>query len=165
MYLQKYPDLHVVGVGTEVHRISAGLSDPCSVLQDSLANRNVLLEKFVAMQQQAESAGLSSVVEGEKEAWWLDIRTKHLIEQTLHLSGTLSFTVREDQPLRLTCQQVGDAAACPVQRIGPNPGHEGVLLEICAEESCTLCNGVLRGVVPTVYWLRACVLQCGSVWY
>jgi hypothetical protein len=45
-------------------------------------------------------------VEGEKEAWWLDDRTKRLIEQTMRLSGTLTFTVRPGTPLQLTREQV-----------------------------------------------------------
>ena len=91
----------------------------CGDAQDSLASRNALLEKFVAMQQQAESAGLASVVEDEGEAWWLDPRTKQFIEQTLHLSGTLTFNVREDRPLHLTCQQVGPEFGGP--RSGASP--------------------------------------------
>ena len=51
-------------------------------------------------------AGSTSIVEGEKEAWWLDDRTKRLIEQTMRLNGTLTFTVRPGTPLQLTREQV-----------------------------------------------------------
>ena len=44
-------------------------------------------------------------MEGEKEAWWLDDRTKRLFEQTMRLSGTLTFTVRPGTPLQLTREQ------------------------------------------------------------
>ena len=54
----------------------------------------------------AWQAGSTSIVEGEKEAWWLDDRTKRLIEQTMRLNGTLTFTVRPGTPLRLTREQV-----------------------------------------------------------
>ena len=45
-------------------------------------------------------------MEGEKEAWWLDERTKRLIEETMHLNGALTFTVRPGTPLQLTREQV-----------------------------------------------------------
>ena len=51
-------------------------------------------------------AGSTSIVEGEKEAWWLDDRTKRLFEQTMRLNGTLTFTVRPGAPLQLTREQV-----------------------------------------------------------
>ena len=51
-------------------------------------------------------AGSTSIVEGEKEAWWLDDRTKRLIEETMHLNGALTFTVRPGTPLQLTREQV-----------------------------------------------------------
>ena len=54
----------------------------------------------------AQQAGSTSIVEGEKEAWWLDDRTKRLIEQTMRLNGTLTFTVRPGTPLQLTREQV-----------------------------------------------------------
>ena len=44
-------------------------------------------------------------MEGEKEAWWLDDRTKRLFEETMRLSGTLTFTVRPGTPLQLTREQ------------------------------------------------------------
>ena len=47
------------------------------------------------------------MVAGQRDAWWLDERTKRLVQQLLHLSGTLTFTVREGHTLRLSCQQVG----------------------------------------------------------
>ena len=53
-------------------------------------------------------AGSTSIVEGEKEAWWLDERTKRLIEETMHLNGALTFTVRPGTPLQLTREQVRD---------------------------------------------------------
>ena len=74
--------------------------------QETLSTRNALLEKFISMQQQAAAAGSTSIVEGATDAWWLDDRTKRLIEQTLRLNGTLTFTVRPGQSLRLTRQQV-----------------------------------------------------------
>ena len=50
-------------------------------------------------------------MEGEKEAWWLDDRTKRLIEQTMHLNGALTFTVRPGTPLQLTREQVRTAVS------------------------------------------------------
>ena len=75
-------------------------------LQETLSTRNALLEKFISMQQQAAAVGSPSIVEGATDAWWLDDRTKCLIEQTLRLSGVLTFTVRPGQILRLTRQEV-----------------------------------------------------------
>ena len=79
--------------------------------QDTLAHRNALLEKFLAMQQQQAASGTASLVEGEADAWWLDERTKRFIEATLNLSGTLTFTVREGAPLHLTREQA--RSMCP----------------------------------------------------
>ena len=53
-------------------------------------------------------AGSTSIVEGEQDAWWLDERTKRLIEETMHLNGALTFTVRPGTPLQLTREQVRD---------------------------------------------------------
>lgn len=42
-----------------------------------------------------------------QDAWWLiDHKTKRMVEETLGLSGVLTFTVREGQPLHLTREQV-----------------------------------------------------------
>ena len=42
-----------------------------------------------------------------QDAWWLiDHKTKRMVEETLGLSGVLTFTVREKQPLHLTREQV-----------------------------------------------------------
>ncbi len=42
-----------------------------------------------------------------QDAWWLiDHKTKRTVEETLGLSGVLTFTVREGQPLHLTREQV-----------------------------------------------------------
>ena len=42
-----------------------------------------------------------------QDAWWLiDHNTKRMVEETLGLSGVLTFTVREGQPLHLTREQV-----------------------------------------------------------
>ena len=57
-------------------------------------------------------AGSTSIVEGEKDAWWLDDRTKRLIEQTMRLSGTLTFTVRAGTPLQLTREQARRDEIC-----------------------------------------------------
>jgi len=57
-----------------------------------------------------QQAGSTSIVEGEKEAWWLDDRTKRLFEQTMRLSGTLTFTVRPGTPLQLTREQARPAS-------------------------------------------------------
>lgn len=41
-----------------------------------------------------------------EHSWWLDGPTKRMIEQSLNLSGVLTFTVREDQHIRMTREQV-----------------------------------------------------------
>jgi len=67
------------------------------------SSRNTIPPNFCPLQ-----AGSTSIVEGEKEAWWLDDRTKRLIEETMHLSGALTFTVRPGTPLQLTREQVSE---------------------------------------------------------
>jgi len=81
-------------------------------------------------------AGSTSIVEGEKEAWWLDDRTKRLIEETMHLSGALTFTVRPGTPLQLTREQVCLTAAAP----GSDPVAASGLQ---AGARCTSCGTVM----------------------
>jgi hypothetical protein len=38
--------------------------------------------------------------------WWLDSNVKRMVEAALNLTGTLSFTVRDGETLRMTREQV-----------------------------------------------------------
>lgn len=54
-----------------------------------------------------ESACMANNPFHMQDAWWLiDHKTKRMVEETLGLSGVLTFTVREGQPLHLTREQV-----------------------------------------------------------
>ena len=78
-------------------------------------------------------AGSTSIVEGEQDAWWLDERTKRLIEETMHLNGALTFTVRPGTPLQLTREQVRDwhspglrrCTRVKLKELQLNPSHQG----------------------------------------
>ncbi len=52
------------------------------------------------------ATGNASLVEGEGSAWWLDAHTRRLVEETLSLTGELTFTVRPGTLVRLTREQV-----------------------------------------------------------
>lgn len=60
------------------------------------------------------ATGNASLVEGEGSAWWLDAHTRRLVEETLNLTGELTFTVRAGTPVRLTREQVGVPTRRPV---------------------------------------------------
>jgi hypothetical protein len=88
--------------------------------QETLAQRNALLERLLAMQQQAQAqapteTGKRAAIEGQKDAWWLDKQMKVYMEQAMQLSGELVFTVRKAAPLRLTQAQL---AAMPHKDFG-----------------------------------------------
>lgn len=55
--------------------------------QETLAQRNALLERLLAMQQQAQQqtpteTGKRAAIEGQKDAWWLDKQMKVGLDNT-----------------------------------------------------------------------------------
>ena len=48
----------------------------------------------------------------EAEEWWMDARTRQVVEQALDLQETLTITVYEARPLHLTRAQVGALSRC-----------------------------------------------------
>lgn len=57
------------------------LKNDCAFPQETLAQRNALLERLLAMQQQAAAqlptpTGTRADIEGQQDAWWLDKQMK-----------------------------------------------------------------------------------------
>ncbi len=72
-------------------------------LQDTnseLVDRNAILEKYLQLKDSPAAA------EGEGEEWWLDARTREYIFQAFEAPQSITFTVCESRPLKLTCAEV-----------------------------------------------------------
>ncbi len=79
--------------------------------QETLAQRNALLERLLAMQQQAQQqtpteTGKRAAIEGQKDAWWLDKQMKvGLDDMRLQAQRLPLHTLRRVQYRRYHAQQ------------------------------------------------------------